>query len=183
MALFFNKKKKNVKSSNSILTEKQRQKILVKANSLIRGISDSRENLSFPEYDLSEIKRASESDSYIKIELMKYSYMLFKAGYQLKSENEAAKKYIQQRFYIMSFATDKPIDILFQEIGDDLIRYSNAFLVKTRVDTVMPGINAKGFFSDKPIGGYFRIDPDTVVISRDKYGNINKYIRVVDGEE
>ena len=51
MALFFNKKKKNVKSSNSILTEKQRQKILVKANSLIRGISDSRENLSFPEYD------------------------------------------------------------------------------------------------------------------------------------
>ena len=183
MALFFNKKKKNVKSSNSILTEKQRQKILVKANSLIRGISDSRENLSFPEYDLSEIKRASESDSYIKIALMKYSYMLFKAGYKLKSENEAAKKYIQQRFYIMSFATDKPIDILFQEIGDDLIRYSNAFLVKTRVDTVMPGINAKGFFSDKPIGGYFRIDPDTVVISRDKYGNINKYIQVVDGEE
>ena len=106
MALFFNKKKKNVKSSNSILTEKQRQKILVKANSLIRGISDSRENLSFPEYDLSEIKRASESDSYIKIALMKYSYMLFKAGYQLKSENEAAKKYIQQRFYIMSFATN-----------------------------------------------------------------------------
>ena len=47
MALFFNKKKKNVKSSNSILTEKQRQKILVKANSLIRGISDSRENLSY----------------------------------------------------------------------------------------------------------------------------------------
>ena len=89
--------------------------------------------------DLSEIKRASESDSYIKIALMKYSYMLFKAGYKLKSENEEAKKYIQQRFYIMSFATDKPIDILFQEIGDDLIRYSNAFLVKTRVDTVMPG--------------------------------------------
>ena len=82
MALFFNKKKKNVKSSNSILTEKQRQKILVKANSLIRGISDSRENLSFPEYDLSEIKRASESDSYIKIALMKYSYYADKDNWE-----------------------------------------------------------------------------------------------------
>lgn len=156
---------------------------LVKATSLIKGSADSRESLSAPEYDLEEIRQASEADSYIKMSIMKYSYMLFKAGYLIKSDNEEASNYIKTRFYIMSFSTGKPIDILFQEIGDDLIKYSNAFLVKTRVKTIMPGIKAKGFFKSDPIGGYFRIDPSTITVQRDINGDIKKYIQIVEGKE
>lgn len=179
-------KRKNQRSfsevSNASINKNNFHKFMVKAVSLIKG-ADGRDNLSAPEYNLEEIRQASEADSYIKMALMKYSYMLFKAGYTLKSENEKATEYIKSRLYIMGFATGKPTDILFQELGDDLIKYSNAFLVKSRVKQIMPGIQAKGFYKQDPIGGYFRIDPASITIERDKNGTIKKYIQSVEGEE
>ena len=74
----------------------------------------------------------------------------------------------------MSFATQKPMDILFQELADDLTKYSNAFLVKRRVDSI-PGIKATPILADKVVGGYFRVDPASVKIKRDKNGNVIKY--------
>ena len=74
----------------------------------------------------------------------------------------------------MSFATQKPMDILFQELADDLTKYSNAFLVKRRVDSI-PGIKATPVLADKVVGGYFRVDPASVKIKRDKNGNVIKY--------
>lgn len=75
----------------------------------------------------------------------------------------------------MSFATQKPMDILFQEIADDLVKYSNAFLIKKRVDAIpgMPGLQP--VFADKIVGGYFRVDPASIRIKRDLNGNILKY--------
>jgi hypothetical protein len=169
--------------SSKAVNKNNYKNYIVKAISLIKGESDKRESLSAPEYDLAEIREASEADSYIKMAVMKYSYMLFKAGYLLKSENEEATNYIKTRLYVMSFSTGKPIDILFQEVGDDLIKYSNAFLVKSRVKNVMSGVQAKGFFKDDPIGGYFRIDPSTIAVQRDMNGGIKKYIQMVDGKE
>lgn len=159
------------------------KKLMVKATSLLSGKGGRGENLQPPEYDLDEIKRACESDSYIKMSLMKYSYMLFKAGYKLESENEAASDYVKTRLNIMGFATNKPIDILLQECGDDLIKYSNAIIIKSRVKTVIPGVKAVGFFKDQPVGGYFRVDPSTISIDRDEHGTIKKYVQSVDGEE
>lgn len=147
----------------------------VKAVGYINNQTYRREKFERCEYNLAEIRDASEADSYIKIALTKYSYMIYKAGWRLKSENQAAIDYIMHRWRLMSFMTDKPMDILFQEIADDLVRYSNAFLIKSRVDK-LPGIKAKGIFEDgKPIGGYFRVDPASIRIKRDKYGNILKY--------
>ena len=184
MGVFLNssRKKKNIQSSNTV-NKNNFKNYVVRAVSLIKGQSDNRESLTAPEYNLAEIREASEADSYIKMAVSKYSYMMFKAGYKLKSENEEAKEYIKTRLYIMSFSTGIPTDILFQELGDDLIKYSNAFLIKSRVDNVMAGVNAKGFFKDKPVGGYFRIDPTTLIIQRDKFGTIKKYVQIVDGEE
>lgn len=75
----------------------------------------------------------------------------------------------------MSFATQKPMDILFQEVADDLVKYSNAFLIKKRVDNVpgMPGLQP--VFADKIVGGYFRVDPASIKIKRDLNGNVLKY--------
>ncbi len=135
----------------------------------------ARGNFTEPEFSLSEVKRASEVDSYIKMAIMKYSYLIFKAGYEIKGDNEKAVEYLKTRFKVMGFATQKPMDVLFQEVADDIVRYSNAFLVKSRVDKIAAGVQAKGVLSEKPIGGYFRIDPSTVSIDRDKNGAIRKY--------
>ena len=129
MALFKRKNniRKGLNEAAPAINKNTYKKLLVKATSLLNGAGGGRENFSAHEYDLTEIKAASEADSYVKMSLMKYSYMLFKAGYMLKSENQKAKDYITTRLYIMGICTKKPIEILFQEIGDDLIKYSNAF--------------------------------------------------------
>lgn len=146
---------------------------LVKAVGFVTYQND-RENFSRPEYNLAEIKEAAEADSYVKISLSKYSYLIYKAGFKLHSENQAAVDYLNMRFKMMSFSTGKPTEMVFQEVADDLTTYSNAFLLKSRVNAI-PGIKAKPVFNDKIIGGYFRIDPASIKIKRDKHGNILKY--------
>ena len=133
-----------------------------------------REMFTRPEYNLEEIRDASESDSYIKISFSKYSYLIFKAGWKFKSDNQEAIDYLNKRFKIMSYCTGKPMDILLQEIADDFTRYSNVILLKSRVDSI-PGVKATPFDSDQVIGGYCRVDPASVRIKRDKYGNVLKY--------
>lgn len=129
-----------------------------------------------PDYDLSEIKTAAESDSYISIALRKYSELIFKAGYNIVSDNDAAAEYIESRLRMMSFTTNIPIDILFQQIAEDLIKYSNAFIAKSRVDTnQLGGIQAQGILDKKPVGGYFRLDPTTIQIKRDSNGTVQQY--------
>ena len=162
------------KQSQSIKINKNKmQDFVVKALGNIMSQSDARERFTRPEYNLWEIKEASEADSYIKISLSKYSYLIYKAGASIKGEDSRVE-YLEKRFRMMSFATGKPMDILFQELADDLTRYSNAFLVKRRVENV-PGIKTTPVLADKVVGGYFRVDPASVKIKRDKNGNVTKY--------
>ena len=150
----------------------------IKAVGYVNNNTYRREKFQRCEYNLSEIRDASEADSYIKIALTKYSYMIYKAGWTLKSENQEAIDYIMYRWRLMSYQTDKPMDILFQELADDLVRYSNAFLIKARVDKMPPGCKVKATGVDttgRPVGGYFRVDPSSIKIKRDKHGNVLKY--------
>lgn len=185
MAWPFNKKKKQI-IDEQVAKEIDENKIqpikinktkmkdfIVKAIGGVTNQSDARERFQRPEYNLWEIKEASESDSYVKISFSKYSYLIYKAGASLKGEDDRVA-YLEKRFRMMSFCTGKPMDILFQEIADDMVKYSNAFLVKRRVDSLV-GINAKPMLADKVVGGYFRVDPASVRIKRDKNGNVLKY--------
>lgn len=172
-------------SFESASTNKSKVKdFVVKTVGFINSYNAGRDMLAPPEYDFEEIKRAAETDSYIKTSLDKYQRMVYKAGYYLKSENEKCTEYLHKRFRVMSYATGKPIDILFQEIADDMITYSNCILIKTRVKQVMPGIKVNGIFGSDPIGGYSRIDPSTISIQRDDYGNVLSYTqKTVNGKE
>lgn len=150
----------------------------IKAVGYVNNNTYRREKFQRCEYNLAEIRDASEADSYIKIALTKYSYMIYKAGWTLKSENQEAIDYVMYRWRLMSYQTDKPMDILFQEVADDLVRYSNAFLIKARVDAMPPHCKVKAVGIDstgRPVGGYFRVDPSSIKIKRDKHGNILKY--------
>lgn len=179
----FKRKNKRGRDFKEAKTTKDLKNMITKAAGLIKG-GDRGGELEEAEYDLEEIKAASEGDSYIKVSLQKYNYLLFKAGYRFKSNNENALQYIKTRLYVMAYATGKPVDILFQEVGEDLVRYSNAFLVKSRTPQIMSGINATPAFDAKdPVGGYFRIDPSTVQVDRDKFGTIKSWTQNVDGEE
>ena len=162
-------------SSMSLVNKKSIQNFIVKAVGYVTAQTQRRELFTRPEFNLAEIRDASEADSYVKISLSKYSYLIYKAGWKFKSENQQAIDYLDQRFRIMSYCTGVPMDILMQGIADDLIRYSNAFLLKSRVDRI-PGVKAQPISPDGMIvGGYTRVDPCSIRIKRDKHGNILKY--------
>lgn len=156
------------------ITPQNVKNFVVKAVGQIEDSSNG--DFASPESDLGEIRDAIAADSYIKLAITKYSQLVFKAGYSIVSDNDAAAEYIQQRFNLMSFMTSTPMDILFQGIAEDLISYSNAFLVKSRADNLnVGGLQAKGVLDTKPVGGYFRVDPTTIQIKRDSSGTIKQY--------
>lgn len=165
----------NSKSSGPQITQANVNNLIVKAVGF-SGNGDNSGDFEAPDIDLTEIKNAIGSDSYIALAVEKYSQLIFKAGYSIVSDNDDAAQYIRSRLRMMSFTTDTPMDILFQQIGDDLVAYSNAFLIKSRVDTPqLGGIQAKGIYDTKAVGGYFRVDPSTMKIKRDKNGTIKNY--------
>lgn len=155
---------------------------VVKAAGQIEDTSNG--DFASPDSDLNEIKDAVSADSYLRLSVTKYSQLIFKAGYHIVSDNDAAAEYIQQRFNIMSFTTKTPMDVLFQGIADDLVTYSNAFLIISRDDKVkISSVQAKGVLSQKPVAGYFRVDPTTMQIKRDKTGTIKNYQQQVGNDK
>ena len=167
------------KSSNkktlNFVNKKAFQNFMVKAIGFVHAQTQRREWFNRPEFNLQEIRDAAEADSYVKISLSKTSYLIYKAGWKFKGENQDAIDYLEQRFKVMSYCTNVPMDILMQGIADDLVKYSNAFLLKCRVDKI-PGVKATPINEDGMIvGGYTRVDPCSIKIKRDKHGNIMKY--------
>jgi hypothetical protein len=166
---------KSNKSTLNFVDKKSFKNFVVKAVGFITSHSQRREWFHRPEYNLQEIRDAAEADSYVKISLSKTSYLIYKAGWTFKGENQQAIDYLEQRFKVMSYCTGVPMDILMQGVADDLVKYSNAFLLKSRVDTI-PGVKARPINEDGMIvGGYTRVDPCSIKIKRDKHGNILKY--------
>ena len=165
----------NKKSNMNFVNKKAFKNFMIKAVGFVHAQTQRREWFSRPEYNLQEIRDAAEADSYVKISLSKTSYLIYKAGWKFKSENQEAIDYLEQRFKVMSYCTDVPMDILMQGIADDLVKYSNAFLLKSRVEKI-PGVKATSITDDGMIvGGYTRVDPCSIKIKRDKHGNIMKY--------
>ena len=167
----------------SPMNKKLFHNFVVKAVGFVHAQTQRREWFNRPEFNLQEIRDAAEADSYVKISLSKTSYLIYKAGWKFKSENQDAIDYLEQRFKIMSYCTDVPMDILMQGIADDLVKYSNAFLLKCRVEKI-PGVKATPLNDDGMIvGGYTRVDPCSIRIKRDKHGNIMKYEQGIGGNK
>ena len=162
---------KEVSSSGTQITNSNLKNFTVKR----AGWNGESTEYSSAETDLEEIKSAIETDSYIKVALDKTQQLIFKAGYKITSNNEAAVEYLEQRLKIMEFGTDVPFDILLKETARDLVYYSNSFWVKSRIDKIQGVQNVKAVLGKKPVGGYFRMDPTIVQIARAEDGSITGY--------
>lgn len=140
-----------------------------------------------PEVDFEVIENALSRDSYVSESVRKHKELLLKGGYFFRWRNEQSYMYLQQRLAYMEAATGVPINLLWQGIMDDLMRYGNCFLVKARAKKgvgLPPGIPATPILPAKePVAGYFRMSPATVTIERDEYGQPKKYKQTAGDEE
>lgn len=128
-------------------------------------------------YDLAQIKNAVLTDSYLAVAVRKFSQLITKAGYQIKSKNEDAANYINDRLKVIEFRTKIPFYTLITSIARDLYTYSNSYIIKTRDNnTEKFGLKAEKIFSSGAISGLFLADPASVTIRRNEAGAIDVYV-------
>ena len=128
-------------------------------------------------YDLAQIKNAVLTDSYLAVAVRKFSQLITKAGYQIKSKNEDAANYVNDRIKIIEFRTKIPFYTLITSIARDLYTYSNSYIIKTRDNnTEKFGLKAEKIFSGGAISGLFLADPASVTIRRNDAGAIDAYV-------
>lgn len=128
-------------------------------------------------YDLAQIKNAVLTDSYLAVAVRKFSQLITKAGYQIKSKNEDAANYVNDRIKVIEFRTKIPFYTLITSIARDLYTYSNSYIIKTRDNnTEKFGLKAEKIFSGGAISGLFLADPASVTIRRNDTGAIDVYV-------
>ena len=128
-------------------------------------------------YDLAQIKNAVLTDSYLAVAVRKFSQLITKAGYQIKSKNENAANYVNDRIKVIEFRTKIPFYTLITSIARDLYTYSNSYIIKTRDNnTEKFGLKAEKIFSGGAISGLFLADPSSVTIRRNDAGAIDAYV-------
>lgn len=128
-------------------------------------------------YDLAQIKNAVLTDSYLAVAVRKFSQLITKAGYQIKSKNENAANYVNDRIKVIEFRTKIPFYTLITSIARDLYTYSNSYIIKTRDNnTEKFGLKAEKIFSGGAISGLFLADPTSVTIRRNDAGAIDAYV-------
>lgn len=146
-----------------------------------------RSNFEFSPYDFREISMAYNTDGFVRQALDKYVELMFKSGWTLTGRNDNAVEYARQRLRVFAHTTSIPTEQLFMEIAEDLVKYGNAFVVKSRREPSepisIPGLNISGIGDLDPVTGYFTLPADTISISRDRHGNILSYQQEVPGQD
>jgi hypothetical protein len=141
---------------------------------------EGRGSFAASEYDLAEIGRIEDTDSYVRQAFDKKVALMFKEGWDLVGKNTKTVRYIKARLDQIARASNMPTQIMFRYLGSGLIRRSNSFLVKVRnIESsggkirTPPGAKKKL----KPVAGYFvlpaeameyKLDGNKIVVWRQK---------------
>lgn len=160
---------------------------LVKKIGLALDVGQSREYQA-PDFDLSQITTAYDTEAYVRQAVDKYIEMMFKSGWDIVGKNQAAVDYIKLRLKLMAEMTEIPTDQLLIEIAEDLVKYSNVILIKARdkqglLSGTQTGVNVQGLGGLPPVAGYFPVNVTTMSVLRDKNGAVKSWQQEVDGQD
>lgn len=136
-----------------------------------RGLFDA------PEYDLYEIGRVDDVDSYVHQAFKKKVGLFLKEGFDYVGSNKKIVQYIKNRFQQIAIASNISHTELIRRSASQFIRKSNAFLVKVRDEGASGGkvridISGKSLL---PIAGYFPVPSETMEADFDINGKVNRW--------
>ena len=141
------------------------------------GNTQSRTSFTESEYNLGEISKVIDVEAYVRQAFGKHAELCLKEGYQISSRNADATEYIKRRFKEMAEVSGVTFDMLLRSVTQNIVAYSNAFIVKARdykKSSGQPIPRQVGSFI-QPIAAYFPLDPTSVRIKRDLHGKVLKY--------
>lgn len=148
-------------TKNPAAVKKMRNPVINYHSQRVRG----RGAFNPSEYDLAEIGRIEDTDSYVSQAFDKKVGLMFKEGWDLVGKNPRTVRYVKQRFAQIAMASGMPTNELMRNIGSSMVRKSNSFLVKVRNTNAsggrvrsMPG----GGRTLKPVAAYFPVPAETM---------------------
>lgn len=129
-----------------------------------------RKNFQPAEYDLVEIGKVEDTDSYVRQAFKKKFGLMFKEGIGYSGANSKTLKYCKVRLSQIARASNIPTIDLMKRLALSLIRTSNAYLIKVRDENFSGGrvrVTANGK-TLKPIAAYFPAAPETMHVDLDQ---------------
>lgn len=147
------------------------------------GNTISRSGFQKSEYNLGEISKVIDIESYVRQAFGKHTELCLKEGYEIASRNEEATVYIRKRLREIADASNMTFDMLLRGIVQNLVAYSNSFIVKVRDIRRSSGQPIRRMAGEplQPIAAYFNVDPTSVQIKRSYHGKPLQYIQRVPG--
>lgn len=136
------------------------------------------------EYDLAECQRIEDVEAYVSESFVKKEGLMLKEGWSLTGKNLATVKYIKERFRQIAHASAISTEELLRRICGEIVRKSNAFLVKVRkieasggVIREMPGTSR----SLDPVAAYFLAPAETMFFKLDRSGKrVDRWMHSID---
>jgi len=142
-----------------------------------------RSGFQAPEYDLAEILRAADTESYLRLSFEKHEELILKNRWRFVSQNTSVLGHVLKRLTEISWSQDTPLDVIIERGVEDLVETSNTFYVLARREQ---GERYKSRFNRNlyPISGIFSPNPSTMqpdITTGTKSQKITKWQQVVDG--
>jgi hypothetical protein len=138
----------------------------------INGYSTSRNSgrgqFLCSEYDLAEIGRVEDTESFVRQAFAKKVALMFKEGFDLVGRNPRTVKYIKIRLAQVARASGEPTIKMLRDLGSSLIRKSNSFLIKVRNTEASGGRVRTDPTTEKdlkPVAAYFPAPAETMEAS------------------
>jgi len=147
------------------------------------GNTISRSGFQKSEYNLGEVSKVIDVEAYVRQAFGKHTELCLKEGYEIASRNEEATVYIRKRLREIADVSNMTFDMLLRGIIQNLVAYSNSFVVKVRNIKKSSGQPIRRMAGEplQPIAAYFNLDPTSVQIKRSYHGKPLQYLQMVPG--
>ena len=139
-----------------------------------------------PDFDMEDIENAYNTDSYVRQGVDKYVDQIFKEGYSFYGKDANTVEYLKLRLEYIAEATGTPTNQFLMDIAEDLVKYGNCMIVKSRsndVNALPQGVNIQGLAGKDSVVGYFCANPSTMTVMRDEHGVVTKWKQKTDAGE
>jgi hypothetical protein len=149
----------------------------------VLGPTQSRTSFQVAEYNLGEISKVMDIESYVRQAFNKHVELCLKEGYDISSRNEEATRYIKRRLKEMADVSGLTFDMILRSMIQNIVAYSNSFIVKVRDFKRSSGMPVTRIAGPTlpPVAAYFPMDPTSMRIKRDFHGKVLKYWQRVPG--
>jgi hypothetical protein len=124
----------------------------------LRVIASYLTGLLRPEFNLLEPAAVYDAEPLVRKAITRQLNLWFKQPFEFVGDDPRLIDYIKKRFKTIAYVSGISTHQLFRDVVQDLLKYSNAFIIKIRDSVLSTGIPAGGGLGP-PVAGFFPVNP------------------------